>query len=185
LERATLIGETTGGGAHPGGPVTATDKFIVWVPSGRAINPITETNWEGVGVIPHIKVAASQALEIAQIKALESLIEETDDAELKRFYKWHLDGIKSIIEPVIIEQLTLESYIGTYGPRVISMENNILYYQRIGRNKHELVPLSNNEFQPKDMSSFRIKFISEEGQITALEGHYDNGRSDRNLKDKD
>lgn len=185
LERATLIGETTGGGAHPGGPVTATDKFTVWVPSGRAINPITETNWEGVGVIPHIKVDASQALEVAQINALEYLIEESNDSELKKFYQWNLDAIQAILEPVIIEKSTLESYIGNYGPRIISMENNILYHQRSGRNKHELIPLSNDEFQLKDLSSFRIKFISEEGQITALEGHYDNGRSDRNLKNKD
>ncbi len=69
LERATLIGETTGGGAHPGGPVNATDKFSVWVPSGRVINPITNTNWEGTGVTPHIEVPADQALDMAQIKA--------------------------------------------------------------------------------------------------------------------
>lgn len=185
LERATLIGETTGGGAHPGGPVTVTDKFTVWVPSGRAINPITNTNWEGVGVIPHIKIAASQALEVAQINALEYLIEKSNDAALEKFYQWNLNAVKAILEPVIIDKSTLASYIGIYGPRIISMENNILYYQKTGRNKHELVPLGKNAFQLKDLSSFRIKFISENGEIIALEGHYDNGRSDRNLKNKD
>lgn len=185
LKRATLIGETTGGGAHPGGPVNATDKFTVWIPSGRAINPITNTNWEGIGVIPHIEVSSSQALEVAHTKALEYLIEESKDASLKKFYEWNLDAIKIILDPVIVEKSILESYIGTYGPRVISIENNTLYYQRGERNKYELIPLNENEFQLKEMPSFRIRFISEKGQTVALEGTYDDGRSDRNLKHKE
>lgn len=73
LRRATLIGETTGGGAHPTGSVIATDKFYVRVPKGRAINPITKTNWEGVGVKPDIEISADQALKTAHAKALEKL----------------------------------------------------------------------------------------------------------------
>jgi retinol-binding protein 3 len=73
LKRATIIGETTGGGAHPTGSVIATDKFFVRVPKGRAINPITNTNWEGTGVTPHIQVSAEKALATAHAKALENL----------------------------------------------------------------------------------------------------------------
>jgi len=79
LKRATLIGETTGGGAHPTGSVIATDKFYVRVPKGRAINPITNTNWEGTGVTPDIKVSSDQALKTAQAKALEHLRQSTTD----------------------------------------------------------------------------------------------------------
>jgi retinol-binding protein 3 len=73
LKRATIIGEVTGGGAHPGGPITIDDQFFVNVPQGRAINPVTKTNWEGVGVIPEIKVPANEALEKAfeVLKALD------------------------------------------------------------------------------------------------------------------
>ena len=63
---ASISGETTGGGAHPGGPIIATDRYQVWVPTGRAINPITKTNWEGTGVIPNEKVAAAEALDKAK-----------------------------------------------------------------------------------------------------------------------
>jgi retinol-binding protein 3 len=70
LKRATLIGERTSGGAHPTGSVIATDKFFVRVPKGRAINPVTKTNWEGTGVVPDIEVSAEKALEIALEKAL-------------------------------------------------------------------------------------------------------------------
>jgi hypothetical protein len=65
LKRATIVGETTGGGAHPGGPQRVHDHFAVWIPAGRAINPITKTNWEGTGVVPDVAVPADQALERA------------------------------------------------------------------------------------------------------------------------
>src|SRR5262249_25144286 len=48
-KRATIVGETTGGGANPGGARPIHDHFILFVPTGRAINPITRTNWEGTG----------------------------------------------------------------------------------------------------------------------------------------
>ena len=72
LKRATIIGETTGGGAHPGGPMVIGDGFLVNVPQGRAINPVTKTNWEGVGIEPHIRTSAEtafdKAIELAQDK---------------------------------------------------------------------------------------------------------------------
>jgi hypothetical protein len=43
------------------------------VPYRRAINPISKTNWEGVGVEPDVKVAASEALATAQKMAAEKL----------------------------------------------------------------------------------------------------------------
>jgi hypothetical protein len=39
----------------------------------RAINPITKTNWEGVGVEPDVKVPAADALTIAQTLAAKEL----------------------------------------------------------------------------------------------------------------
>ncbi len=71
LKRATVVGETTGGGAHPGGSSQINDHFFVWVPSGRAINPISKTNWEGTGVKPDVDVPATRALETAHLDALK------------------------------------------------------------------------------------------------------------------
>jgi retinol-binding protein 3 len=67
LKRATIIGEVTGGGAHPVSGRRIDEHFMIGVPGARSINPITKTNWEGVGVEPDIKVPASEAL----AKALE------------------------------------------------------------------------------------------------------------------
>jgi hypothetical protein len=74
LKRATLIGETTRGGANPGGDVRANAHFRVFVPNGRAINPYTKRNWEGVGVSPDSTVRSGIALYHAHRIALEKLV---------------------------------------------------------------------------------------------------------------
>ena len=73
LKRATIIGETTGGGAHPVSGHRIDDHFTIGVPFARAINPISKTNWEGTGVEPDIKVPASEALDVAKRMAAEQL----------------------------------------------------------------------------------------------------------------
>jgi retinol-binding protein 3 len=70
LKRGVLVGETTGGGANPGGPRPLGHGFVVGIPMGRAVNPITHTNWEGTGVKPDIQVPASEALATAHRAAL-------------------------------------------------------------------------------------------------------------------
>ena len=65
LKRATVIGETTGGGAHPIRPARINDRVVVTVPFMRANNPISKTNWEGSGVAPDVQCAAADALDKA------------------------------------------------------------------------------------------------------------------------
>ncbi len=93
-ERGTLIGETTGGGANPGGSVPLAHGFVAFVPSGRAINPVTGTNWEHVGVKPDRDVPATEALASAYKSAIEASIESEADERRKS----RLQGILSDIE---------------------------------------------------------------------------------------
>ena len=182
LERATLIGETTGGGAHPGGSVVATDRFMVWVPTGRAINPITNTNWEGTGVSPHIEVPAGEALDVAHMEALKTLMKKNKDENLQAFYEWPLAEINLKTNPVILDNKTLKSFAGDYGPRGVTFEKDKLFYQRGTGTKYELIPYSDNEFMLNGLDSFRIRFLSEGNKIVALQGLYDSGQTDRNAK---
>jgi retinol-binding protein 3 len=91
LKRATIIGETTGGGAHPGGMFRLHDHFGAFIPTGRAINPITKTNWEGTGVEPDIKVSKEQALKMAYLMALNKSLTNIKDEQVK-------SGVKGLIE---------------------------------------------------------------------------------------
>jgi retinol-binding protein 3 len=78
LKRATIVGETTGGGAHPVWGHSIDDHFTIGVPFARAVNPITKTDWEGTGIEPDVKVEASQALDEA-VKLVQDRIKENAD----------------------------------------------------------------------------------------------------------
>jgi hypothetical protein len=98
LKRATIVGETTGGGAHPGGPRRINEHFAVWVPAGRAINPVTKTDWEGTGIEPHVKVEARLALKTAQVDALKNLQAHSTDARRKEMLGRAIEQVEKELE---------------------------------------------------------------------------------------
>jgi len=87
--RATIIGETTGGGANPGGMMPINEHFNIFIPTGKAINPVTKTNWEGTGVEPDIEVNAEEALDIALEKASEAAQDYSKKQEEKQIALVH------------------------------------------------------------------------------------------------
>ncbi len=78
LGRAEVIGETTGGGAHPTRPFPISAAVHIAIPFARSINPITGTNWQGTGVIPDTPVPADEAYRVAYAKALRHVAELGD-----------------------------------------------------------------------------------------------------------
>jgi hypothetical protein len=60
-----------------------TDQFGVWVPAGRAVNPVTGKNWEGTGVIPDVSVTAENALKTAHLRALKRILVAEKDPETR------------------------------------------------------------------------------------------------------
>jgi len=81
LKRATIVGETTWGGANPGDFVRLGEHFEVFMPTSHAINSVTNTNWEGVGVKPDIAVRQEDALKTAEKTALQHLIAKTTNEQ--------------------------------------------------------------------------------------------------------
>lgn len=78
LRRATLVGETTAGAATPGGYRPLAHGFVAFIPMQIVANTVTNTNWEGVGVIPDVKVPAADALDRAHRLALEAILKTAD-----------------------------------------------------------------------------------------------------------
>ena len=72
-KRATIVGEVTGGGAHPVRGIPAGDHFTIGVPFARPINPVTKGDWEGTGIEPDVKVSAADALAAAEKLAADKL----------------------------------------------------------------------------------------------------------------
>ncbi|OKJ98629.1 S41 family peptidase [Amycolatopsis sp. CB00013] len=74
LGRAKTVGAVTGGGANPRKQFTVDTHLDVTVPGGRAVNPVTGTNWEGVGVQPDIAVDVEAAFDTAYALALAHVL---------------------------------------------------------------------------------------------------------------
>jgi C-terminal processing protease CtpA/Prc len=63
--RARVVGETTGGGAHPVEAFRITETLELHVPVARCVNAVTGTNWEHLGVVPDLPCPPAAALEAA------------------------------------------------------------------------------------------------------------------------
>jgi hypothetical protein len=77
----TLVGATTAGAANPGGLFRLSDHLATFIATGRAVNPITKTNWEGVGVKPEVDVPPATALREAHVRAIEAIQKNPRDDE--------------------------------------------------------------------------------------------------------
>lgn len=93
-KRATLVGETTGGGANPGGLVPLGSGLAAFIPTGKAINPVTKTNWEHVGVKPDIAVPAADALKTAWAAIVKNELADAKDPEERVALKDLLERIQ-------------------------------------------------------------------------------------------
>ena len=169
--------EATGGGAHPTDAMIVREDFILHVPIGPAINPVSKTNWEGTGVAPDIAVPAVEAFDKAYALAVEKLAAKASDPERKAAYDWILTGMKAKADPLRVDEKTLKTYVGVYGERKISFENGALIYQRTGP-KYRLVPLTGTLFAAEGLDYFRVEFVVKDGKAVEIIGIYDNGTRD-------
>ncbi|CAN5412476.1 S41 family peptidase [soil metagenome] len=80
-KRAVLVGQTTGGGANAGDRFSLGHALVVNIPTAQAINPVTKTNWEHVGVKPDVEVPAADAQRVAYVAILRLLAAQATDPE--------------------------------------------------------------------------------------------------------
>ncbi|MGB8657559.1 MAG: S41 family peptidase [Candidatus Zixiibacteriota bacterium] len=187
MKRATIVGETTGGGAHPVMEVYFSSlKVEMQLPMGRAINPITGTNWEGTGITPDIAVPQEKALQTAYLEAIKKIIEQTKDENKKQKLTWTVETMNALQNPAKVDAALMQKYAGKYGPRTITLENGELYYQREGRPKYKMIPLSQDTFIFDELRYFRLKFVSDStGRVTEVVGMYNDGRTDSSARTSD
>lgn len=177
LKRATVVGEVTRGGAHTVTYRPLSSGFIADIPFGRATSPVTKKNWEKVGITPDIKAPAERALEIAEMKIFEKAFETASDSAEIKSLKWQLDLVQSINHPIQLDTLTLQQFSGLYGAYAISYANGVLYYQKTGKAKFPLIPMSSTMMRPKGNDTFTVEFYkSYFGKVTRIATRYDDGR---------
>ena len=124
--RATIVGETSGGGAHPTRYFPLEAGYGVSIPFARTVNPVTKTNWEGVGVIPDVKCTADEAMdkaiELAVVAAKEykesffaPLTKKLIEVEDKDFNKTDAEEIHKLLESTVDANMLTEDDINLAG----------------------------------------------------------------------
>ena len=182
LKRATVVGETTGGGAHPVRAHFLEDvRLLVRVPFGRAVNPITGTNWEGTGVTPDVQVPADKALETAHQEALKKLRDGARDDARKQQFSWALQGVEARARPVTLTAEVLKSFAGTYGPSTLVYENGALFYEwRKGSPRTRVVPMTADTLMLDGLDFARLRVEKDaSGRVTGLSTLFDDGNVDK------
>ncbi len=164
----TLVGETTGGAANNDTTYPVAPGFIVSISTGRAIHPVTGTNWEGVGVPPDVSVSADKALDQAQLLALQKLA--ATPGPHAQDYAWAIAGENAKLSPVAkLDASAMAEYAGTYGDRTVRVENSALIFQRQGRPPRVMNLMSPDLFTLDADDQFRLRFQRANGKITGFD----------------
>jgi hypothetical protein len=184
LQRATLVGQTTGGGAHPVDSILfhseTTDRhYMVVLPSARAISPITGTNWEGVGVQPHLECDADDALDQALLDAYAKLLADGNDR-----VEFGLASLRARLSPVELESSQLAEFVGNYTDREIAINNGTLMYRRVGAKEYRpLICFEQDKFMIEGINGFFLHFQRDENSsIIAVNGRYEQGHTDKSVR---
>lgn len=158
LKRATIVGETTGGGANAGGVLDVAPCFRVFMPMGRPVDRDTNSNWEGTGVEPDIKTAAREALGVAHVEALKSLRARATAAAEKARFEWALERAEADRAPVAVTGEELDRLAGTYGGFKVFVEGGQLRLQAEGEVPTLLRPLTRTVFASDTVDAVRAEF---------------------------
>jgi hypothetical protein len=174
-KRAIVVGETTGGGAHPQMPFALTQGFVISIPFARSINPVTKTDWEGTGVIPDAEATAPNALFTARQLILKNqmlVFKDEKEKHKSEFYLHSLlleEGTKNPTSR-ILSQLT-----GTYPDVTIYLENEKLFCKNNDdKTVSELMQIADNRF--KIDKNAQIEFFKNiNGQFSSIKIYLSDG----------
>lgn len=146
-KRATVIGEITAGGANIASGFRLNSSFVIYIPRGRAINPITNKNWEGVGVQPDVSVVSGKALEKAMeiakgeakkyrekkeenyrllIRSIENQIEKTNKIFESQYDKTAEDQLLNLLKEAKSTNLIDESSLTSLGYEYLHKNKTLL-----------------------------------------------------------
>jgi C-terminal processing protease CtpA/Prc len=186
VHRAVIVGDTTGGGAHPVGPVPVALGFVANIPFARSMNPYTHTDWEGTGVIPDIPVASTKALETAEKTIFTQWLQHAATDPEKNQLQWGLDDLLARSSQETLDPASLTPFIGTYqGGLVIYTDQSGFYCRNAERGNQifKLIPISNDKFILDE--NVHLEFTKDDkGNVTGINMLWSDGRQSHKPKEK-
>jgi len=168
MERAVIVGETTGGAGNPGGMFYAGEGFGVFVSTSRTRNPITGTNWEGVGVVPDVEAPADDALDTALALAYTAILETAEDPAQRTTIEWAREAIEAQLDPSTVDVAAYADILGTYGPRTLYVEGDALFYRRDDQSGRRLTPVGDDRFLMDGLDNYRLTIQRDGASVQSL-----------------
>lgn len=193
-KRATIVGDTTGGGAHPTGPAPLGQGFVLNIPNARSYHEVTGTNWEGTGVYPDVYVKGEQALEKAQLLIFKDLVTRADNDLEKREAQCQATAFENKLilsqkGPMSFTTQELQKFCGEYKPIpgpgaspnsvFILAKGNDLFRNIPFPPDWKLVPISNTRFvyDSDDANRYMDFTLDKNGNPTGLTIYYTDSRT--------
>ena len=171
-KRAVIVGEPTAGAAHGTKGFIVNDQVVMQIPFMRGIDPVTKSDWEGVGVQPDVVIKADKALAKAQQIIMEDALVTVKDPGDKFALEWGLVSVKAQLAPATLTDAVKKEYVGVYGTtRKIFLEGGELIFQRGNGPKRKLFALSEDTFEVEGVDNYRLRFVrNSEGKVDRMVG---------------
>jgi hypothetical protein len=186
VHRAVIVGDTTGGGAHPVGPVAVGLGFVANIPFARTLNPYTHTDWEGTGVIPDIPVPSAKALEAAEKAIFTQWSQTAATGAEKAKGQWQLEDLLARSSPETRNPASLTPYIGTYQGGLVFYTDQSGFYCRNAERGNEvfkLIPISNDKFILDE--NVHVEFTKDDkGNVTGIDMWWSEGQKSHKPREK-
>lgn len=166
--RAKTVGENTKGGAHTVEFLPVGEGFVLVLPTGQSIHPVTNSNWEGTGVAPDIDVPRARALETAHLHALETLSQHAANETKAEYYRAVRRRINIIYNPLVLSEEHLEQFTGVYGSyQALLVDGKLTIASKGQQDVWTCTPLTATRFKVDEDYDGEFE-LDEDRQVTAF-----------------
>ncbi len=141
---------------------------MIVLPNSYPLHPETNSNWEGIGVEPDVKMPHEKALFTAHRLALQELLEGCASEDKKHQLNWSLDRVKAQYDPYELHESQLRKYTGEFRGWVITLNNGFLYLSQKGSiGVSKMIPISETLFTAD--AEYNIRFeLGEDGNARGI-----------------
>lgn len=168
-----LVGARTEGAANVSDDFAVAPDFRLSVSTGRTVQPISGTDWEGSGVAPTIAADPARALEVAQLAAIDRLLPAAAEGMPRNQLAWARPAVEAALHPVSLSDKQLAGFVGRYGEASIALEDHALWLRRPDRPPSRLQPMTRDGlFQSLDNPTLRVRIAPDALELLRIDSAY-------------